>query len=203
MRKYTCNLFRISLRCVKSFFCKWFKKINIARNGTLKLLISDNACSFIGPEVQDYTSHANIDWNFILDLSPWRGGFWGRLIQMLKRSMRKILQKNKLTYEELQTLVSEIEGIINAHPLCNIFDDSPDTVITPSHLIYGRNLLTEIPADDAKNNYSKRFRHLQSLIQRFWNKWSSEYLTELRERHVNCYKGPDRTIKNGEITLIK
>ena len=117
--------------------------------------------------------------------------------------MRKVLQKNKLTYEELQTLVSEIEGIINAHPLCNIFDDSPDTVITPSHLIYGRNLLTEIPADDAKNNYSKRFRHLQSLIQRFWNKWSSEYLTELRERHISCYKGPDRTIKNGEITLIR
>ena len=157
MCKYTCNLFRISLRCVKSFFCKWFKKINIARHGTLKLLISDNACSFIGPEVQDYTSHANIDWNFILDLSPWRGGFWGRLIQMFKRSMRKVLQKNKLTYEELQTLVREIEGIINAHPLCNIFDDSPDTVVTPSHLIYGRNLLTEIPADDAKNNYSKRF----------------------------------------------
>ena len=175
----------------------------IARHGTPKLFISDNACSFIGPEVQDYISHANIGWNFILDLSPWWGGFWECLVQMVKRSMRKVLQKNKLTYKEFQTVVIEIEGILNTRPLCYIYDDSPDTVITPLHLIFGRNLLTEISADDAKNNYSKRLRHLQGLSQRFWNKWSSEYLTELRERHINCYKETVRTIKNGEIVLIK
>ena len=125
------------------------------------------------------------------------------LVQMIKRSKRKLLQKNKLTYEELQTVVIEIEGILNTSPLCYIYDDSPDTVITPSHLIYRRNLLTEIPADDVKNNYSKRFRHLQSLIQQFWNKWSSEYLTKPRERHINCYKEPVRATKNSEIVLIK
>ena len=38
----------------------------IARHGTPKLFISDNARSFVGPEVQDYISHANIGWNFIL-----------------------------------------------------------------------------------------------------------------------------------------
>ena len=89
---------------------------------------------------------------------------------MIKRSMRKVLQKNKLIYEELQTAFIEIEGILNTRPICYIYDDSPDTVIISSHLIYGRNPLTEIPADDAKikkKNYSKRFRHLQSLIQRF------------------------------------
>ena len=136
-----------------------------ARHGTPKLFISDNARSFIGPEVQNYISHANIGWNFILDLSPWWGGFWERLVQMVNRSMRKVLQKNKLTYEEFPTVVIETEGILNIQPLCYIYDDSLDTVITPSHLIFGRNLLTEIPADDAKNNYSKRLRHLQGLIQ--------------------------------------
>ena len=75
------------------------KRFN-ARHGTPKLFISDNARSFIGPEVQEYISHANIDWNF-MDLSPCRGGFWERLVQMVKRSMRKILQKNRLTFEEL------------------------------------------------------------------------------------------------------
>ena len=89
---------------------------------------------------------------------------------MIKRSMHKVLQKNKLIYEESQTAFIEIEGILNTRPICYIYDDSPDTVIISSHLIYGRNPLTEIPADDAKikiKNYSKRFRHLQSLIQRF------------------------------------
>ena len=101
-----------------------------------------------------------------------------------------------------QTVVIEIEGILNTGPLCYIYDDSTD-VITPSHLICKRNLVTEIPTDDAKNDHSRRFQQLQSLIQRFWSKWSSEYLTELRERHIKCYKEPVRTIKNAEIVLIK
>lgn len=74
--------------------------------------------------------------------------------------MRKVSQKNKLTYEELQTTVIKIEGILNKRPLCYIYDDSTNTVIKPSHLIYGRNLLTEIPSDDARNDYLKRFQHL-------------------------------------------
>ena len=45
---------------------------------------------------------------------------------MVKRSMCKVLQKNKLTYEELQTVVIEVEGILNTRPLCYIYDDSPD-----------------------------------------------------------------------------
>ena len=62
---------------------------------------------------------------------------------MVKRFVRKILQKNKLIYKELQTVVIEIEGILNTRPLCCIHDNSPDSVVTPSHLIYGRNLLAE------------------------------------------------------------
>ena len=94
--------------------------------------------------------------------------------------------------------------ILNTHPLCYIYNHSPDTVITPQYLIYGRNLLKEIPANDAKNNYSKRFRYLYCLIQQFSNKWSPENLAELsKESHKNCYKEPVRTIKNGESVLIK
>ena len=52
----------------------------IVRHGTPKLFISDNDGSFVGPEVQDYISEANIDWNFILDLSQWWGGFWERSV---------------------------------------------------------------------------------------------------------------------------
>ena len=52
--------------------------------------------------------------------------------------MCKVLQKNKLTYEELQTVFIEIEGILNTRPLCYIYDDSSDTVITPLHFILGK-----------------------------------------------------------------
>ena len=73
-------------------FVNSLKRFN-ARHGTPKLFISDNARSFIGPEVQYYISYGNIDRNF-MDLSLWWGGFWECLVQMVKRSMRTILQKN-------------------------------------------------------------------------------------------------------------
>ena len=37
-------------------------------------------------------------------------------MQMVKRSLRKVLQKSKLNYEKLQTTVVEIEG--NLTPMC-------------------------------------------------------------------------------------
>ena len=105
----------------------------------------------------------------------------------------------------MSTVVTEIEGVLNTRPLCYIYDDSTDTIITPSHLIYGRNLLTKIPSDNDlnSNSYGKRFKHIQTLINRFWKSWTSDYLTELRERHKNIYKMKGREIKLGELVLIK
>ena len=177
----------------------------VSRHGIPKFFISDNGKNFIGPEVKEYIRFLNTDWDFILEHSPWWGGFWERLVQLVKRTLRKILKKNKLTFEEMSTVVTEIEGILNTRPLCYVDDDSTDTIITPSHLIYGRNLLTKIPSDNDlnSNSYGKRFKHIQTLISRFWKSWTSEYLTELRERHKNIYKTKGREIKLGELVLLK
>ena len=97
----------------------------------------------------------------------WWGGFWERLVHLVKRPLRKILKKNKLTFEEMSTAVTKIYGVLNTRPLCHIYDDSTDITITPSHLIYGRNLLTKIPSDNLNSNsYGKRFKHMQTLINR-------------------------------------
>ena len=90
----------------------------------------------------------------------------------------------------MSTAVTEIEGALNTRSLCYMYNDSTDTIITPSHLIHGRNLLTKIPSDNDlnSNSYGKRFKHIQTLINRFWKSWTSDYLTELRERHKNIYK---------------
>ena len=105
----------------------------------------------------------------------------------------------------MSTVVTEIEGVLNTRPLCYIYDDSINTIITPSHLIYRRNLLTKIPSENDlnSNSYGKRFKDIQTLIKRFWKSWTSDYLTELRERHKNIYKMKGREIKSGELVLIK
>ena len=135
----------------------------VSRHGILEFFISDNGKNFIG----SYIRFLNTEWNYILQHPTWWGGFWERLVHLVKRPLRKILKKNKLTFEEMSTAVTKIYWVLNTRPLCHIYDDSTDITITPSHLIYGRNLLTKIPSDNLNSNsYGKRFKHMQTLINR-------------------------------------
>ena len=49
--------------------------------------------------------------------------------------------KSRLNYEELFTIITEVQGIINTRPLTYLYNDNDITAITPSYLIIGRNLL--------------------------------------------------------------
>ena len=59
----------------------------------------------------------NINWWFIVEKSPWWGGFYERLVGCVKRCLKKVLSNARLTYEELLTLLIEIEGILNSRLL--------------------------------------------------------------------------------------
>ena len=52
-----------------------------------------------------------------------------------------MLGKYRLNYEELFTIITEVQGIINTRPLTYLYNDNDITAITPSYLIIGRNLL--------------------------------------------------------------
>ena len=90
------------------------------------------------------------------------------------------------------TIVTEIEGIINCRPLTYIYNDNTEEVVTPSHLIYGRRLLSKLGIDKPNNfnaeNLTGRMKYLHTLIQHYWNHWKLEYLNKLREYH-RCGKG--------------
>ena len=65
-----------------------------------------------------------------------------------------MLKKNKITFEEMSSVVKEIEGVLNTRPLYYIYDDSTDTIITRSHSIHGRNLLTKNSSGNDLNSNS-------------------------------------------------
>ena len=71
----------------------------------------------------------------------------------MKRSLRKILFRSTVNYEELVTIVTEIEGIITCRPLTYIYNDNAEEAVTPSHLIYGRQLLSK-PSNDKPDNFN-------------------------------------------------
>ena len=99
----------------------------IARRGFPRLLICDNAKTFICNAVKSF-------------LLRWWGGFYDSLARSVKMPLKKILGKAKLTYEEMETVLIEVEGVINCHPLTYIYDDDILEPLIPSYLFAGRNV---------------------------------------------------------------
>ncbi|GBM44656.1 hypothetical protein AVEN_214187-1 [Araneus ventricosus] len=64
-----------------------------------------------------------IHWKFIVERAPWWGGFYERLVKTVKEPLRKILGKALLTFEELSTILSEVEVIVNNRPLTYVEND--------------------------------------------------------------------------------
>ena len=64
-------------------------------------------------------------------------------MQTIKHTLKKVIGRSCLSFEELNTLALEVEGIVNARPLTYLYDDDLDGInltLTPSHLINGRRL---------------------------------------------------------------
>ena len=55
------------------------------------------------------------------------------------------------------------------------------------------------------NQLSRRLKHLNGVINHFWSRWRSEYLSELREHHQYAAGRPSQLahIAVGEVVIIK
>lgn len=122
---------------------------------------------------------------FIPAYSPHMGGLWEAGVKRSKFHLKRVLGNSHLMYEELNTIIIQVEACINSRPLCPLSDD-PDslTPLTPSHFLIG-DVLTSIPERnllEIKENRLSRFQRVQQLTQHLWRRWQKEYLAELQQR---------------------
>ena len=94
-------------------------------------------------------------WQFIPKRAPWYGGFWERLIGLTKTTLKKVLGRTFISLINLQTIVVEIEAILNDRPLTYTSADLNDPEpLCPSHLLYGRQIVSlpyPLDSEDSKD----------------------------------------------------
>ena len=117
-----------------------------------------------------------------------------------------------MTFEELQTILCEIEYLINCRPLVYTSSDDVHEGLTPFHLIYRRNLIDHELREKRNGlipewtNIPKMVRKLQDKINCYWWSFAKSYLNELRQFHT--YRGKKQSgssceLEMEDIVLIK
>ena len=204
-------------------FLQAFRRFS-SRKSLPKFMLSDNASTYLAAADElnklfsceillDALSRKGVTWKFIPKRAPWYGGFWERLIGLTKASLKKVLGRSYVSLLDLQTIIVEIEAILNDRPLTYVSPDLKDPEpLTPAHLLYGRRIVSlphpiteedEISDPDYSSNSEgkRRARTITVLLNNFWRRWRTEYLTSLREFH-RATGNNSQTVKKGEIVLV-
>ena len=146
----------------------------------------------------------NIKWRFNPPAAPHFGGLWEAGIKSVKTHLTRVIGAQILTYEELNTILIQIEALLNSRPMYDISTDPNDlTALSPGHFLTMASL-SAIPDYDLTTLNMNRLDRWQLLIrmhQDFWRRWHHEYLHHLMQR--SKWTTDTSLIKNGSLVVIK
>jgi hypothetical protein len=184
---FTCSSTRaIHLELVDDLTAESFLvalRMFIARRGSLSCVWSDNGKQFTAQITQDFAADQGITWKRIPERAPWMGGFYERLIGIVKRAIIKSVGSAMLYATHLRLLLAEIEAATNSRPLLPVESGIEGSCLTPNHFLF--------PGQSKQDGYippthrilKENWKRLQRQYNLFIELWKREYLTTLRERH--------------------
>ncbi|XP_076686025.1 uncharacterized protein LOC143378067 [Andrena cerasifolii] len=145
-----------------------------------------------------------ITWRFNPPAAPHFGAIWEAAVKATKHHLRRVVGDQHLTYEEVTTLLAQIEACLNSRPLQPMSDDPGDvTALTPGHFLIGDALLAvpDPPVEDVPRSRLSRWHLLQQMRLQFWRSWSREYLQSLQAR--NKWTRPHPQPRVGDLCILK
>ncbi|KAL6469323.1 hypothetical protein MHYP_G00228470 [Metynnis hypsauchen] len=170
----------------------------IARRGIPKELWSDQGTNFKGgekeievafkamsPDLQCLLAKQQIAFNFNPPAAPHFGGVWEREVRSIKEALYKTIGAQPIQEEILQTVLLEVENILNSRPLGYVSSDIADAdPVTPNLLLMGRldSALPQVIYPQSVNFSQRKWRHAQILADQFWSAFIRHYLPSLQAR---------------------
>ena len=108
--------------------------------------------------------------------------------------------------DTFNTVIIEIESILNRRPLTIMSQDSKDMEpLTPAHILYPTRISpwspTVVPTDgEIGKNLRTAWQRAQSRVNAFWKAWKTDYLSLLHDRKK--WKGTKEDLKKDDIVII-
>lgn len=189
----------------------------ISTRGVPTLITSDNATNFkLMSEILEapYCVDKKIRWRFIPQLAPWFGGFYERLVGIVKNCLKRTLEKHLLNDNQMSTIIKEIEAVINTRPLTCVDSELTHILKPADFLTLGRNIVMRsrsnslVPqGSNTKVDLINSWKRGLIVLEEFKDMFTNHYLLSLRERYNSAYKQPRVTSKlqpvEGQIVQIK
>ena len=194
----------------------------ISRRGKPTLLWSDHGTNFVGAsneikelmrflesqkvkgEISSFCSVQNIEWRFIPEHAPHFGGLWEAAVKSFKAHLRRVVGGVKLTFEELTTVLTQIEACLNSHLIVSLsVPDDGIEALTPGHFLIGRPIeaLPDPVLTYRTISILSRWILCQALVRHLWQRWSSDYLNSFRHITKWCKCSPN--LRVGDIVILR
>ncbi|GFX42563.1 integrase catalytic domain-containing protein [Trichonephila clavipes] len=213
---YTCAIYRaIHLELVSSLSTECFMlslRRFIARRTRPETIYTDNGTNFVGTnselknldwdKIMKETDIKPIKWKFNPPTAAWWGGWWERLVRVIKELLKRTLGKAILTYEELLTVLCDCEAVVNSRPLTYVSEDPNDLIpLTPSLFLNGKSSYDTVDLDLSEfSKFQKRIKYRRKLIHDFRSRFRKEYLGQLRQKRPGK---PGHDFKVGDVVMIE
>lgn len=189
----------------------------ISRRGKPNNIYSDNGRNLVGAarvitnfignhseSIYSCAAEQGVNFHFIPPYSPHFGGLWESTVKSVKHHLKRVLGMANLTYEEMYTLLVQIEGILNSRPLTPLSSDPSDlSALTPFHFLIGRTL-TVLPhpqMSDCDSARLPRHQRVELLRQHFWRRFNKEYISQLHQR--TRWQRTQGALTEGSLVIVK
>ncbi|XP_055622274.1 uncharacterized protein LOC129765861 [Toxorhynchites rutilus septentrionalis] len=194
----------------------------IGRRGKCSDIFSDNGTNFVGAHNQlkdlskflkneEYRekitrecANEGIQWHFNPPSAPHFRGLWEAAVKSAKIHLMKVVGDTVLSFEDMSTLLVQVEGCMNSRPLISMSDDPNELEpLTPGHFLIGTTMhqLPDMNVSEIPMNRLKQWQATQRILQCFWKRWRSEYLTHLQKRTKRCQ--PPIPIAVGQLVIVR
>ena len=198
-----------------------------AHRGSVRVITSDPGSQLVGASNElrewrrgwseekliEFGSKHGIEWRFIMANSQHQTGGVEVMVKLAKGAIKAIMHElgqNKVTLNELNTILAEAANLINSRPIgLKPNRDTDVEYLTPNSLLLGRSSDTisggPFEAKDMFDQGSKfdqdRFKLTQRIVNQFWEVWMKNYFPTLLVRKKWHHR--QRNLQVGDVCLLQ